>query len=40
MRYLERNPAPGTTADPPGDGVTYDVRTGEVVPDTATGPPT
>ena len=38
MRYLERNPAPGTTGDPPAGGVTYDLRTGEVVPDAATRP--
>ena len=28
MRYLERNPAPGTDGDPPR-AATYDVRTGE-----------
>jgi hypothetical protein len=31
MRYLERNPAPGTEADAPQLGATYDFRTGEVV---------
>jgi quercetin dioxygenase-like cupin family protein len=32
LRYLERNPAPGTEADRPG-AFTYIVRTGEVIPD-------
>lgn len=26
IRYLERNPAPGTEGDPPGDPLAYDVR--------------
>ena len=30
MRYLERNPAPGTEADPAQRGAMYDFRTGEV----------
>jgi Cupin domain len=30
LRYLERNPAPGTESDPPGAAATYDLRTGEV----------
>jgi quercetin dioxygenase-like cupin family protein len=30
MRYLERNPAPGTERDDPQHGATYNVRTGEV----------
>ena len=30
MRYLERNPAPGTEDDEPQRGATYDFRTGEV----------
>ena len=29
LRYLERNPAPGTETDPP-QAATYDVRTGEI----------
>ena len=35
LRYLERNPAPGTAADPPGNATTYDVRTGAVEVDPA-----
>jgi quercetin dioxygenase-like cupin family protein len=31
MRYLERNPAPGTEADPAQRGATYNFRTGEVI---------
>jgi quercetin dioxygenase-like cupin family protein len=30
MRYVERNPAPGTEDDAPQAGATYDLRTGEV----------
>ena len=30
IRTLERNPAPGTEADPPQAGATYDFRTGDV----------
>jgi quercetin dioxygenase-like cupin family protein len=30
LRYLERNPAPGTETEPPRAGLTYDVRTGEI----------
>ena len=30
MRYLERNPAPGTEGDEPQRGATYDFRTGAV----------
>ena len=30
LRYLERNPTPGTEADAPQGGATYDFRTGEV----------
>ena len=33
IRYLERNPAPGTDADPIGPGATYDFRTGEITSD-------
>jgi quercetin dioxygenase-like cupin family protein len=33
MRYLERNPAPGTEGDAPQRGATYDFRTGELVLD-------
>lgn len=29
LRYLERNPAPGTERDPPAAPLTYDLRTGE-----------
>ena len=29
IRYLERNPAPGTEHDDPGTSATYDLRTGE-----------
>ena len=29
IRYVERNPAPGTESDPPQAGATYDLRTGE-----------
>ena len=35
IRYLERNPAPGTEADPISPPVTYDVRTGQVESDPA-----
>jgi quercetin dioxygenase-like cupin family protein len=35
LRYLERNPAPGTEADAPG-ALTFVVRTGEVIPDPVT----
>jgi quercetin dioxygenase-like cupin family protein len=35
LRYLERNPAPGTERDPIGPAVTYDVRAGTVEPDPA-----
>jgi len=31
--YLERNPAPGTEADPISPPATYDLRTGEITPD-------
>lgn len=30
LRYLERNPAPGTERDDPQPGATYDLRTGAV----------
>ena len=30
LRYVERNPAPGTESDEPQGGATYDLRTGEV----------
>lgn len=30
MRYLERNPAPGTEGDAPAGAATYDLRTGAV----------
>jgi quercetin dioxygenase-like cupin family protein len=30
IRYLERNPTPGTAADPPAGAATYDLRTGAV----------
>jgi quercetin dioxygenase-like cupin family protein len=30
LRYLERNPAPGTEGDEPQPGATYDLRTGDV----------
>ncbi len=30
LRYLERNAAPGTEADQPQGGATYDLRTGDV----------
>jgi quercetin dioxygenase-like cupin family protein len=30
LRFLERNPAPGTEGDEPQPGIVYDVRTGEV----------
>ena len=30
LRYLERNPAPGTEGDRPQGGATYDLRTGDV----------
>lgn len=33
LRYLERNPAPGTEADEPSRPFTVLVRTGEVIPD-------
>ena len=33
IRYLERNPAPGTESGSAGLPVTYDLRTGEVAPD-------
>jgi len=33
LRYLERNPAPGTEADEPSPPFTVLVRTGEVIPD-------
>ena len=32
MEYVERNPAPGTTGDPPQPGVVWDTRTGAVEP--------
>jgi quercetin dioxygenase-like cupin family protein len=35
LRYLERNPAPGTEAAEPSPPVTFIVRTGEVIPDAA-----
>ena len=34
LRYVERNPAPGTETDQPGGPLTYDLRTGEVTADT------
>ena len=33
IRYLERNPAPGTEDDAPAAAMTIDVRTGEITPD-------
>ena len=33
LRYLERNPAPGTEANGPGNALTLDFRTGEVTSD-------
>lgn len=30
LRYLERNPAPGTESDAPAAPLTYDLRTGDV----------
>jgi quercetin dioxygenase-like cupin family protein len=30
LRYIERNPAPGTEGDPPAAPLTVDLRTGEV----------
>jgi quercetin dioxygenase-like cupin family protein len=33
IRYLERNPAPGTETDPVGRALIYDVRTGTVEPE-------
>lgn len=32
LRYIERNPAPGTESDAPG-ALTFIVRTGELIPD-------
>jgi quercetin dioxygenase-like cupin family protein len=32
IRYLERNPAPGTEGDEPQPPMTYDLRTGETTP--------
>jgi quercetin dioxygenase-like cupin family protein len=34
LRYLERNPAPGTDGDAPQPGATFDLRTGEMILDT------
>jgi len=33
IRYVERNPAPGTEDDPPAPPITVDLRTGAVTPD-------
>jgi quercetin dioxygenase-like cupin family protein len=33
LRYLDRNPAPGTEGDAIGGAATYDLRTGAVTPD-------
>ena len=35
LQYLERNPAPGTETDPIGPALTFEVRTGKVVADSA-----
>jgi quercetin dioxygenase-like cupin family protein len=36
LRYLERNPAPGTEGNPPSPPMTFVVRTGELIPDDST----